>query len=66
MILVSSYSTLEEIKQAVDAGTVVNWKNAGYVVRLGALGYEVVCTFNGSSDPLNPADYSAADFISVA
>jgi hypothetical protein len=61
----SEFASIEEIKQAVSDGATIGWRNAGYQVRQGALGWEVVATFNGSSDPLNAADYNAADFFTV-
>lgn len=59
------FSSIDEIKQAVTVGAVIGWRNAGYQVRHDATGWSVVATFNGSSDPLNPADYAAADFFTV-
>ena len=59
----TKYATLNDIKQAVAAGATVYWQNRGYVVAQGPLGWEIRCTFNGSSDPLNEADYTADQFI---
>ena len=42
--------TLQEIKQAVDAGNRVHWSNAGYVVTRDRLGqYLITFTQNGSA-----------------
>lgn len=42
--------TLEDIKQAVDAGNRVHWCNAGYVVTCDRLGqYLITFTRNGSA-----------------
>ena len=49
--------TLQEIKQAVDAGNRVHWSNAGYVVTRDRLGqYLIAFTRNGSAIGLTNRD----------
>ncbi len=49
--------TLQEIKQAVDAGNRVHWSNAGYVVTRDRLGqYLITFTLNGSAIGLTNQD----------
>jgi len=49
--------TLQEIKQAVDAGNRVHWSNAGYVVTRDRLGqYLITFTRNGSAIGLTNRD----------
>jgi len=49
--------TLQEIKQAVDAGNRVHWSNAGYVVKCDRLGkYVITFKRNGSTIGLTNRD----------
>lgn len=57
--------TIQEIKEAVDQGIVVYWKNKAYKVENGPLGYDVVCTLNGHADGLNEF-YNAEDFFTFS
>jgi len=57
--------TLQEVTNAVDQGIVVYWKNKAYKVESGPLGYDVVCTLNGSMDGLT-SDYDPADFFTFS
>jgi len=58
--------TIQEIKDAVDQGIVVYWKNQAYKVQPDPWGgLDVVCTLNGSMDGLT-SDYDPADFFTFS